>query len=257
MKFEITISEQDNQALFAFVEDYSQRLFVNKRQSRNVDGEIPVRNREIFWRTMAMCLLSTQQRSGPGSSINHFLQTDPFVISLEQCDRQLEVEQFIFDELSKFEGIRFRPKIAKQMKDNYNFLCTSGWFTIEDYAKRLEIQRKLKQSPDHYILERQAAAYINKTFKGFGPKQSRNFWQSLGLSRYEFLLDSRMINWLRSMTFPVPISSQALGEEEYYCFVSDYLREWCVQAGVLPCILDAAIFCSFDNEEWTEDTLVW
>jgi hypothetical protein len=206
---------------------------------------------------MAMCLLSTQQRSGPGSSINRFLQTDPFVISLEHCDRQTEVEQFVFDELTKFDGIRFRPKIAKQMQDNYTALCKSGWDMIENWANRLELQRKSEPSPDHYVLERQAAAYINKTFKGFGPKQSRNFWQTLGLSRYEFVLDSRVIKRLRLMGFPIPLSSQALGEEEYYCFVSDYLREWCVKADVLPCILDAAIFCSFDNEEWTKDTMVW
>lgn len=53
------------------------------------------------------------------------------------------------------------------------------------------------------------------------------------------------------------LSSMALGEEEYYCFVSDILRDWCIQTGVLPCILDAAIFSSYDTDEWPEDASVW
>jgi len=92
---------------------------------------------------------------------------------------------------------------------------------------------------------------------GSCPKQSRNFWQSLGLTRYEFVLDSRVLKWLRTIGFPLPLSSMALGEEDYYCFVSDILRDWCIQTGVLPCILDAAIFSSYDTDEWPEDASVW
>jgi hypothetical protein len=128
---------------------------------------------------------------------------------------------------------------------------------VDEFGNHLEGQRKSDPSPDHYALERKAALYIQKTFSGFGPKQSRNFWQSLGLTRYEFVLDSRVLKWLRSLDFPLPLSSMALGEEEYYCFVSDILRNWCIQTGILPCILDAAIFSSYDLEEWPEDASVW
>lgn len=159
--------------------------------------------------------------------------------------------------MEKIDGIRFRPKIAKQMSDNFDALRSSVWITLESIAYRLELQRKQPPSPNYFELERKAAAYISKIFTGFGPKQSRNFWQSLGLTRYEFVLDSRVIKWLTSMHFPVPISSLALSEEEYYCYISDLLRGWCIQAGVLPCVLDAAIFCSFDSTEWSENTLVW
>jgi len=55
----------------------------------------------------------------------------------------------------------------------------------------------------------------------------------------------------------MPLSSMALGEEEYYCFVSDILREWCVQSAILPCVFDAAVFSSFDNEDWPEEVPVW
>ena len=106
---------------------------------------MPVRNREIIWRTMAMCLLTTQQRSGPDSPINRFLQADPFSISLDQCEREMDVERFFFSELSKYDGIRFRPKIAKQMKDNYTSLCISVWFNI----KTTPIGLSSNVSPNH------------------------------------------------------------------------------------------------------------
>jgi len=52
------------------------------------------------------------------------------------------------------------------------------------------------------------------------------------------------------MKFPVPLSSAALGDEAYYVFLSDILRELCIKAGVLPCVLDAAVFASYDEQEW-------
>ena len=160
-------------------------------------------------------------------------------------------------QIEGFGGIRFGPKIANQMKHNYDVLFSGNWSTMDEFGNHLEEQRKSDPSPDHYMLERKAALYIQKTFSGFGPKQSRNFWQSLGLTRYEFVLDSRVLKWLRTIGFPLPLSSMALGEEEYYCFISDILRDWCIQTGVLPCILDAAIFSSYDTDEWPEDASVW
>ena len=88
--------------------------------------------------------------------------------------------------------------------------------------------------------------YIEKNYEGFGPKQSRNFWQELGLTRYEFVLDSRVIKWLKQIKFPLPLSSEALSNEEYYVFLSDILRELCIKADILPCMLDASVFASYD-----------
>ena len=176
---------------------------------------------------------------------------------MEECSKVNDIEKFIQQKIEEYGGIRFGPKIAKQMKLNYDLLSSSEWPTVDEFGNHLEGQRKSTPVPDHYALERKAALYIQNTFSGFGPKQSRNFWQSLGLTRYEFVLDSRVLKWLRSIDFPLPLSSMALGEEKYYCFISDILRNWCIQTGVLPCILDAAIFSSYDFEEWPEDASVW
>lgn len=257
MKIDITFQDEDDRALVSLIRANEKRTFVVQRQLRNVSGEIPLRTRETIWLTMSMCLLTTQQRSGPNSPISRFLFTRPFPISLENCSKATDTEQFIRQEIEGFGGIRFGPKIASQMKRNFDLLNSGEWITIELFGNGLEAQRKMSPSPDHFALERKAAIYMQSTYSGFGPKQARNFWQSLGLSRYEFVLDSRVIKWLRSAGFPLPLSSMALGEEEYYYFLSDILRKWCVQCGVLPCIFDAAIFASFDNAEWPEDAPVW
>jgi len=257
MKLDISFQESDNQALVSFMKANETRTFVVQRKLRNINGKIPLRSREDIWLTMAMCLFTTQQRSGPKSSISRFLLAEPFPLSLEECSKVKDIEKFIQQKIEGFGGIRFGPKIARQMKHNYDVLFSGEWSTVDEFGNHLEGQRKSDPSPDHYALERKAALYIQKTFSGFGPKQSRNFWQSLGLTRYEFVLDSRVLKWLRSLDFPLPLSSMALGEEEYYCFVSDILRNWCIQTGILPCILDAAIFSSYDLEEWPEDASVW
>jgi len=50
---------------------------------------------------------------------------------------------------------------------------------------------------------------------------------------------------------------RSLGDRYYYDFVSEGLQHLCKKAGVFPCVLDAAIFTSFDAGGWTEDMLVW
>ena len=105
--------------------------------------------------------------------------------------------------------------------------------------------------------DRKAAAFIDDNFEGFGPKQSRNLLQSLGLSRYEIPIDSRITKWLNDFGFPVRLSATGLSDRNYYNFVSSGFQQLCKEAKVLPCVLDAAIFSSFDADSWTEENIVW
>jgi len=105
--------------------------------------------------------------------------------------------------------------------------------------------------------EREAAEFINNQFKGFGPKQSRNLLQSLGLTKYEIPIDSRITKWLNRFGFPVKLSAQALSDPNYYKFVSDGVQQLCAQSGVYPCVLDAAIFASFDKGGWSGENIIW
>lgn len=94
--------------------------------------------------------------------------------------------------------------------------------------------------------EVEAADFVDGRFKGFGPKQSRNLLQGLGLTKYEIPIDSRIIKWLNDFDFPVKLTGKPLGDPEYYKFVSRGIRELCDACGIYPCMLDAAIFSSFD-----------
>jgi hypothetical protein len=257
MKLEFIVDDKDNAALVSFYAAYKNRVFVQQREKRNVWGTVPAHTREDLWITMAMCLLTSQQRSGPYSPISKFLLAKPFSISLEECSKVEDLQSFVLQKLVNFGGIRFGPTLAQRISNNYAALKSGEWERLEGIVAELEVQRQKDPSPFQYLLERQAARYMQKTFLGFGPKQSRNFWQSLGLSRYEFVLDSRVLKWLRDFGFPFPLSSMALGEEDYYCYISDILHDWCLRVGVIPCILDAAIFASYDTEEWPEDAAVW
>lgn len=89
---------------------------------------------------------------------------------------------------------------------------------------------------------------MDATFAGIGPKQARNLLQGLGLTRYEIPIDSRISKWLEEFGFPVPLSAAALSDGRYYHFISTAIVELCEHCDVYPCVLDAAVFSSVDNE---------
>ena len=80
-------------------------------------------------------------------------------------------------------------------------------------------------------------------FKGFGPKQSRNLLQELGLTRFEIPIDSRVTGWLnKALKFPFEVTSQALSDKHVYNLILDAVNKLCKECGTFPCVLDAAIF---------------
>ena len=94
--------------------------------------------------------------------------------------------------------------------------------------------------------------------KGFGPKQSRNLLQALGLTRYEIPIDSRIIKWLNgSISFPVKLTATALSDRNYYQFVCEGFQQLSAACGIYPCILDAAVFASYDRGKEDAGGLLW
>lgn len=94
---------------------------------------------------------------------------------------------------------------------------------------------------------------IDYKLHGFGPKQSRNFWQWIGLTRFEIPIDSRVAAWVgTNLSFQIEVKK--LGNEQYYKSVMDRLRGLCDESAVLPCVLDAAIFAAPDRE-WSATEL--
>ena len=254
MRIDWIVEWSDCEAVSRFVNDQRNKNFVLDRIRHNVDGLVPKFTRERFWKALVMCLLTTQQRSGPQSPVSRFLSADPFPLDLSAC-MDNRGEAAVLDRFRGAGGIRRIPTIARQLTANLQFLVEGGWDMFDQLGESLTEQRSREPLVSDVKTERAAAAALNNSdLRGIGPKQSRNLWQDLGLTRYEISLDSRITKWLRKAHFPVAVSATALADSGYYDFVMDGIQVLCGRAAVLPCVLDAAVFASYDSE-WDERTL--
>ncbi len=152
--------------------------------------------------------------------------------------------------MADFGGIRFSTKLASELSSNYAHLEDGAW---------REVLRQLNglTTPVLPEVEREVAEYLDDEFKGLGPKQSRNLLQGLGLTRYEIPIDSRITKWLNKFGFPFHLSAAALVDRHYYGLVSDGIRQLCQEAGVMPCVFDAAVFSSYDVAAWSQEIAGW
>ena len=198
---------------------------------------------------MIACLLTTQQRSGPGSPISRLISADPFPLAYDACKTCADTGAFVFEKLKSSGGIRRSKRIAAEAKLNLLWL-NEHWQAVETALAPLV-------TADDPGKEREAAHFLDRHLRGFGPKQSRNLLQSLGLTKYEIPLDSRIGKWLRKFGFPLPISPQALSDSDLYDFISDGFQQLCKQSNCYPCVLDAAIFASFDGDGWKNAKIIW
>lgn len=223
--------------------------FLKSRNLRNVEKQNIVIDKDKIIKTMIMCLLTSQQRSGPNSMVGQFLRLDPFPVTIEKLKKTNNVEEFVKNTLKESGLTRYVNRISSFFASNYKKIVERNWTLIKELE---EIK-----TADSKIEERNIADKLANEFKGFGPKQSRNFLQALGLTKYEIPIDSRITNWLNDFGFPITLTSSPLGDTGYYHFVSDGIQELCEKAKIYPCILDAAIFSSFDNDEWTDENTIF
>src|SRR5207253_3836860 len=140
------------------------------------------------WERMTGCLLTTQQRSGPNSPISRFMSR-PFALDYEICLKEVDLAEFARAKMSTFGGIRRSVTIGRQIAENLSFLEGGGWEQVSAHTDAL-----LESS--NRDAERRTAEFIDEHLSGFGPKQSRNLLQWLGLSRFEIPIDSRITRWL-------------------------------------------------------------
>ena len=248
LKIEFITESGDIEAVHELFESQKNKELFNERSKWNV-RILPIEHKkDEFWHTMIGCLLTSQQKSGPKSAVSQFLDIEPFPLSLELCKKNSTIE-YTDGILTEFGGIRFSRRIAKFADENLKWLNSGGWKNISNEAEKLANLRRHEAKFKDFNQERIAANFIKENLKGFGPKQSRNLWQWLGYTRFEIPLDSRVIKWLNSNNiFPMKITSTALSDINYYEMVLDWIQKLCVDADVLPCMLDAAIFSSYDNE---------
>lgn len=249
MKITWQVSQEDINKVKAFITQHEDNVFVQTRIRRNVDGHREPLSIDLFWEHHIACLVTTQQRSGPESFASKFIKSGSSILRYSCClDMQDSLEENAQKELSSYH-LRRSNTIAKEMSYNINFIRAS-WPEINYYLNQI-VQ---KPEPE---TERKAADYIQQNLNGFGPKQSRNLLQSLGITRYEIPIDSRITKWLNKFGFPVYLTASGLGDSSYYGFVADGLQELAKAVNIYPCVLDAVIFSSYDNGGWSEENIVW
>lgn len=249
MNIKWEISESDIQRITDFV-NQQKNPFVENRIERNIFRHNILIDRDSIVRCMLMCLLTTQQRSGPVSLISIFMRQNPFPLTYSIISHVEDVEDNVRWVLQKNRLNRYLNKLPAFFAVNLSYLEETKWLLLSKIEKLLEDQ-VTKQT------ERIVADSIDQSFKGFGSKQARNFLQALGLTKYEIPIDSRITNWLNDFGFPVTLSAIALQEKAYYHFVSDGIQLLCERANIYPCVLDAAIFSSFDNGQWTKENTIY
>jgi hypothetical protein len=218
------------------------------RYDENVAANPPEIDDEKLWMAHMRCLLTTRQKSGKGSPINVFLGQKPFPLSLESCRTCVDLYDFAHQHLTQAKGILRNKIIPDALKHNLHKLENGEWDKVRQWRDRLLVQRNIPPDPSHRVLEEAAADYMD-TFLQFGSKQSRNFWQMLGLTRYVFVLDSRVLGWLRNNLELKSglLSAKLLSDHAYYQLVSDILFDLCAQADELPCMFDGAVFSSYEK----------
>lgn len=240
MKINWKIEDRDIRNVEQLLQKMADDPFVTKRRRTNVKSPPTHVSKNEFWRAMIACLLTTQQRSGPNSATYRFRKITPYPLDLEECQRQEDIAEFVSSKINEFGGIRRGPTIGSRVQENLDWLNTKGWKQLANWVDPLSSTRTPK-------VERNAAEFVAENLKGFGPKQSRNFWQQLGLTIWEIPLDSRITKWLNEHDFPVKLTAKALGDTNYYNFISSGIKVLCRESEVYPCVLDAAIFANYDS----------
>lgn len=250
MKLEWRIDAGDVSRVQALVDGQSSNALIRARKERNLAEAKPAVTKERFWRAMVSMRLTTRQKSGPESYVARFIRQNPFPLAYADVRRTREPAALIAKALRIAGGIRFADKIASELSQNLSILENGAWPGTLEQCNRLTrlVSREV---------EIEVADHVQKHFLGFGPKQSRNLLQSLGLTRYEIPIDSRLTDWLNEFGFPVRLNATGLADDNYYRFISDGIQTLCERSGVLPCIFDAAVFALRDSTDWTDENVIY
>ena len=241
MRVQWEISDRDVTRVKKLIEEQikAKNRTIRSRKKHNLTEKRLHVRRSIFWRTMVNARLTTLHRSGRGSPVDEFMKKRPFPLAYRTVRAKPSPEEFMAKTLKNADGIRHHNRIARELAYNLAKLENGEWGNTLDRCNELSGPGSTTKEE-----ERNVANDISRAFKGFGPKQTRNLLQMLGLTRYEIPIDSRLTKWLKEniLVSSTPLNSGLLGNREYYECVLDGIQELCERADVYPCIFDAAVF---------------
>lgn len=239
MKLSWEFNTTDTQRWKKFVSDNINNNFVLDRKERNINRSHVDLSKKQLWYVHIGCQVTTQQRSGPNSLVSVFLDSNSDALSYTKCAKAKNLELLLQKEFKKF-SLRRSKIMAKYLSEIFEKLEGGEWKVLIRHLKTLKTRTTINK-------ERKVAKYISTSFKGLGPKQSRNYIQWLGLSRYEIPLDSRITKTMKKLGFTFVPKANALSDETVYLLIEDGLQKLSKDLGIYPCILDACIFSSFDT----------
>ncbi|MHA6898010.1 hypothetical protein [Ralstonia pseudosolanacearum] len=209
------------------------------RLTKNVNRQGIVLTKDTIWRVMLGCQITSAQRSGPDSLVSQFMNSNSKALNYKECKKQGGLEEFICSEIKQ---LRFNAKISRQLAQIFEHLEDGGWAPLLAALKTIEVTTT--KAKEHAVVEHLTSG----SFPGLGPKQARNFIQWLGLSQHVIPLDTRIFSRMKEYgIYPVPKKGEGMGEEPLYRFFEDGLGQIAKKIGVLPCMLDACTFASFDD----------
>lgn len=235
------ITTDDKACVKAIIEKQRNTALLRDRHERNLAETKPNVTKERLWQTMVCMRLTTLAASGPASKLATFQSLAPFPVAYDAMCKQESREDFIRSTLSTHKVGTHRKKISKELAKAFELLEDHEWERALGQCNRL-IRLEPRET------EAEVANYISDTFDGFGPKQSRNVLQDLGLTRYEIPIDSRVTNWLNDeLKLPFKVTSTALSDRHCYKLILDAVCKLCEECGTVPCVLDASIFSAKDE----------
>jgi hypothetical protein len=248
------VTAADKACVQALMEKQGTIKIVRDRYDRNLAESKSQITKDRLWRAMVCMRLTTLARSGPKSKIAQFQSLSPFPLAYDATYKQQSRENFILNTLRTHQVGRHPRTISKQVANNLKRLEDGEWPYALNQCNRLV--RGCMIDLERRETEREVADYIDEKFEGFGPKQSRNVLQALGLTRYEIPIDSRVTDWLNDeLQFPFQVTSAALFDRHYYRLILDAVCKLSEECKIFPCVLDAAIFGAKDDDVWSVEEL--
>ncbi len=220
---------------------------LTKDWKKNLDRKKRPITKPVFWREMVHARLTSQTKV---ERVEDFMKSGSFLLDYEKVRSERDVEDLIAETVRRAK-IRFPQKTAEHLACNLAWLEEGdGWKQARDKCNRLTKLPATTDEKERQETEREVANYVRRTFKGFGPKQSRNLLQMLRLTRYETPIDSRVMNWLNQYLPPhAQLTSRVLSNSKRYESILDDIQQLCREAKEYPRVFDAAVFSVMDRSD--------
>lgn len=227
----------------ALLDEANSDIFFQERVKRNVQQQDLKLSREIYWKRLVGCILTSRLRAGPGTHIDEFMQKDEFPLGLDKWPEDNK-RGFASDVLAEH-GIPSKRKGRYVAEDVV-------WFQEGGAEYLMGIGDDLRaigedQATKRIVREVEAALSIKPYLLGIGPKQARNYWQWLGLTQWEIPLDRRVLEWIETMPdtpSAIEVAQDDLTDEKIYRTVMSWIQALSKEVGEPPCLVDAAVFIS-------------